>query len=77
MILDKYISFAHKIIIAVVSAGLWIFFRTSQCYDMIPRNNIFPVIFVMIWTFLNYYEPLSLPIGLCILVLYSKIRHLI
>ena len=71
MILDKYISYNNKVIIAVIFAGLWIFFRTSDCYAMIPSNHIFPVIFVMVWAYLNYYEPLALPIGLSILIIYS------
>jgi hypothetical protein len=71
MILDKYISFKNKVILAVICAGLWIYFRTASCYDMIPRKHIFPVIFVMIWTYLNYYEPLFLPIGLFILIVYT------
>jgi len=73
MIFDKYISFHNKVIISVIVSGLWIYFRTAQCYDMIPRNHLFPVFFVMIWTYLNYYEPLFLPIGLFILILYTKI----
>jgi hypothetical protein len=40
---------------------------------MIPRHQIFPVIFVMGWTYLNYYEPFFLPIGLSILIIYSKL----
>ena len=71
MILDKYISFKNKVIISVICSGLWIYFRTQQCYNMIPPNHIFPVFFVMIWAYLNYYEPLFLPIGLFILILYS------
>jgi hypothetical protein len=70
MILDKYISFTYKIILAVICSGFWIYFRTKHCYDMIPNGHVFPVIFVMIWTYLNYYEPLFLPIGLLILILY-------
>jgi hypothetical protein len=73
MIFDKYISFENKIVFSVICSGLWIYFRTQKCYDMIPRNNLFPVVFVMIWTYLNYYEPLFLPIGLLILMLYSCI----
>lgn len=73
MIFDKYISFHNKVIISVIVSGLWIYFRTAQCYDMIPRNHLFPVFFVMIWTYLNYYEPLFLPIGLFVLILYTKI----
>jgi len=71
MILDKYISYNKKVIIAVVISGFWIYFRTSDCYKMIPRSHIFPVLFVMTWTYLNYYEPLFLPIGLLILIGYS------
>ena len=71
MILDNYISFDNKVIISVVCAGLWIYFRTEQCYSMIPRSHWFPVVFIMLWTYLNYYEPLFLPIGLLILILYS------
>jgi hypothetical protein len=74
MILDKYLSFNKKVIISVLSAGLWIYFRTAQCYNMIPRLHLFPVIFVMVWAYLNYYEPLFLPIGLLILIGYSFVK---
>ena len=70
MILDRYISYNNKVIIAVICAGFWIFFRTSECYSLIPRLHIFPVIFVMTWAYLNYYEPLALPIGLSVLIIY-------
>jgi hypothetical protein len=75
MILDKYISFDEKVIVSVICAGLWIYFRTPQCYDMIPRNQLFPVIFVMGWAYLNYYEPLFLPLGLIVLILFTIIKH--
>lgn len=75
MILDKYIPFTYKVILAVICAGLWIYFRTAQCYAMIPRNHLFPVVFVMIWTYLNYYEPLFLPIGLMMLALYPIVLN--
>jgi magnesium-transporting ATPase (P-type) len=71
MILDNYLSFNTKIILAVICSGLWIYFRTSDCYKLIPRHHIFPILFVMVWTYLNYYEPLFLPIGLLVLVIYS------
>ena len=72
MLFDKYLSYNTKVFISVICAGLWIFFRTSDCYSLIPRMHIFPVIFVMVWTYLNYYEPLFLPIGLSILIVYTK-----
>lgn len=74
MLFDKYITFDQKIIIAVLSAAIWIYFRTWGCYKLIPRKSIFSVIFVCIWLYLNYYEPLVVPIGLSILVLYSLLN---
>jgi hypothetical protein len=71
MILDKVISYNTKVGISVVVAGFWIYFRTSDCYNMIPRLQLFPVLFVMGWTWLNYYEPLFLPLGLSALILYA------
>ena len=58
-------------LISVLCAGLWIYFRTDQCYVMIPRGHLLPVMFVMVWTYLNYLEPLALPVGLGILILYG------
>jgi hypothetical protein len=72
MLLDNYLSFQNKVIISVIISGFWIYFRTSDCYNLIPRKHIFPVFFVMIWVYLNYYEPLFLPIGLIILIFYAK-----
>ena len=70
MYLSKYLSYNTKVLISVFFAGLWIYFRTTDCYIMLPRMHVFPVIFVMIWAYLNYYEPLFLPIGLGIMLVY-------
>ena len=71
MFFDQLLSYKQKVIIAVICSGFWIYFRTTESYDLIPRKHIFPVIFVMCWTYLNYYEPLFLPLGLLILIIYS------
>jgi hypothetical protein len=73
MILDNYLSYNNKVFIAVICSGFWIYFRTSDCYKLIPRMHMFPILFVMIWVYLNYYEPLFLPIGLLVLIAYAKI----
>ena len=75
MFLDKYLSYDIKVYIALIFSGLWIYFRTAKCYEMIPRHEIFPVIFVMCWTYLNYYEPLFLPIGLAVLAMYPIVSQ--
>ena len=64
------LSYRLKVYIALIFAGLWIYYRTSDCYALLPRRSLFSVIFVMGWAYLNYYEPLMLPIGLSIMVLY-------
>ena len=74
MILDNYLSYNNKVLFSVIISGLWIYFRTNSCYVLIPRNHISSVFIVTVWTFLNYYEPLFLPIGLCILFIYSIIH---
>jgi hypothetical protein len=71
MILDKYLTFEQKIYISLVTCAIWIYFRTDQCYAMIPRKSLFSVLIITIWVYLNYYDPLSAPIGLSILYLYS------
>lgn len=75
MFLDKYLSYDRKVYIALIFSGLWIYFRTAKCYEMIPRHEIFPVIFVVCWTYLNYYEPLFLPIGLAVLAMYPIVSQ--
>lgn len=74
MILDKYLTFQQKIYISLIACAIWIYFRTAECYSMIPRKSLFSVIFVLIWVYINYYEPLVAPIGLATLYLYSKLQ---
>ena len=74
MILDKYLTFKQKIYISLVACAIWIYFRTAECYSMIPRKSLFSVLFVVIWVYINYYEPLVAPKGLTILYLYSKLQ---
>ena len=76
MLLDKFLTYDQKVIISVICGGLWIYFRTSDCYKLIPREHIFPIFFVCIWIYLNYYEPLCLPIGLAILIAYSQMHKI-
>ena len=53
--------------------AIWIYFRKLENYRMLPNRSLFSVLFVGFWIYINYYEPLALPIGLLILVLYSNI----
>jgi hypothetical protein len=76
MILDNLLSFDNKVIISIICAGLWIYFRTAECYAMLPRQSVFAVLFIMAWVYLNYYEPLVCPIGLLILIFYTKYNNI-
>ena len=75
MFLDKYLSYNDKVLIALFSAALWIYYRTAECYAMIPRKSVFAVVFVVVWLYLYSYEPLFCPLGLSVLFLYSKIGN--
>ncbi len=72
MIFDNYITFEQKIYISIFSSIVWIYYRNITCYALLPRKSILSVILVSIWMYCNYYEPLSAPIGLIIMYLYSK-----
>ena len=71
MLLDKFLTYDQKVAISILCGSLWIYFRTSDCYLLIPRLHVFPVVFVGLWIYLNYYDPLWLPIGLSILIIYT------
>jgi hypothetical protein len=76
MILDNYLSYVHKVYLSILAGGLWIYFRTDACYTMIPSHSIFPVLFVCTWIYANYKDPLFLPIGLSILLMYPFYKPL-
>lgn len=71
MILDEWLTYDQKVGVAMAAGGLWIFFRTSDCYQMIPRLTLLPVLFVVGWIYLNYYDPLFLPLGLVVLIAFA------
>jgi len=75
MILDKYLSFDQKVKIAIIAGSIWIYFRTLDCYKLLPRKSIISVILVSIWIYVNYYEPLVLPLGLLAMYGYSKLYN--
>ena len=71
MILDNYLTYEKKIFISMIFGALWIYFRTDQCYKLLPRKNIFSTIITVIWIYFNYKDPLFLPLGLAILFIYA------
>ena len=74
MILDNYLTFSQKIIIALVSASIWIYFRDISNYKLLPRKSIISILIICFWLYLNYYEPLIVPIGLLIMYVYSIVN---
>ena len=71
MLFNKYLTFDDKVKISMLASIIWIYFRTAECYKLIPRKSIVSVFLVTTWVYLNYQEPLFLPIGLIILYLYG------
>ena len=76
MFFDNYLTYNNKVIISVICAGIWIYFRTAECYAMIPRKSVIAVIYMMIWIYLYSYEPLFCPIGIIVLLLYTKLNKI-
>ena len=58
MILDNLLTHEQKVYIAVLCGALWIYFRTAECYSMIPRHHLLPAVFVSLWIYFNYLDPL-------------------
>ena len=71
MLLDNYLTFEQKVYISLIASSIWIYFRTLGCYAALPRKSVISVLLVCCWMYFNYYEPLSAPIGLIIMYLYS------
>ena len=61
-----------KILISMISGGLWIYYRDFNCYELLKRKKILSVILVILWIYFYEIEPLLLPIGLILLVLFKK-----
>ena len=72
MILDKHLKYNEKIKISILAGAIWIYFRTNECYILLPRKSIISVLLVSLWIYYNYYEPLFLPLGLITMYLYYK-----
>ena len=72
MLFDKILRKEEKIIISIIIGMIWIYERSFDCYDLLPRKNILACIIVAIWIYLNYIDPLFLSIGLIFLYLICK-----
>ena len=71
MILDNYIKLEEKIYISIISGMIWIYYRTRGCYRLLPRKSYISALLVGLWIYMNYCEPLFLPLGLIVMVIYS------
>lgn len=63
---------SFKEIVVILSSGIWIYYRTSDCYYLLERKNTKVCLFTMGWTYLFMKEPLVLPLGLIILACNRK-----
>ena len=73
MILDRHLTHPQKIIIAIATAAVWIYFRTFDCYKLLKRKSLLSIVLVVAWIYLYDKDPLFLPIGLAIMYSYSLI----
>ena len=71
MILDRHLTHQQKIIIAMAVAAIWIYFRTFGCYALLKRKSLISIPLVVAWIYLYDKDPLFLPVGLAIMVLFG------
>jgi hypothetical protein len=62
----------NKILISMISGGLWIYYRDFNCYELLKRKKMLSVILVVLWIYFYEIEPLFMPMGLILLVLFKK-----
>jgi hypothetical protein len=74
MFFDTILTRQQKIYISMITGIFWIYFRTFDCYALLERKKIFPIILVVLWIYLYEKDPLFLPIGLGIMILYKSIN---
>ena len=66
------ISYASRAIFSCIVASVWIYHQRLDYYQLLPRKNLVMAVIIAVWTYLNYVEPLSLPIGLAIITYMSR-----
>ena len=66
------LSYQQKTYISMMFGMLWIYFREHKHYRGLPNRNLLSSFLVALWIYCNYMEPLSLPIGLLLMWLYSN-----
>ena len=64
--------YATRAMISCVIAGIFIYIRKLDYYATMPRGNLGTSLLIVIWVYLNYMEPLALPVGLLLLNIFGK-----
>ena len=72
----KLNTYIFKVVFSMICGAIWIYYRKQCHYIGLPKHSIKHAIIVSIWILLNYYEPLSLPIGLLILYSYGEYKKM-
>ena len=70
--LKSLLNYNNKVIFSCIIGAIWIYNRKLQHYNLLPRRSLLGTLLVIIWIYINYYEPFALPIGLLILYLYGQ-----
>lgn len=66
------IPYATRAFLSCAVAATWIYNRKIDYYHLLPRKNLVIAGIIAVWMYLNYVEPMSLPIGLAILTYMSR-----
>jgi len=73
MLLDTFLSHQQKIYLAMITASIWIYYRTFDCYALLQRKKVISILLVILWIYLYNRDPLFLPIGMAIMFAYKSL----
>ena len=60
-----------KIGMVSIITGIFIYYRKLDYYATIPRENIWAVLGIIVWTFVSLYEPYFVVVGLVLLNIFG------
>ena len=63
----KISGYQLRALLSSIIAGVFIYFRKLDYYRTMPRQSITVSVSIIVWSWLNYLEPLCLPLGLVII----------
>lgn len=73
---NTFFPYPQRALVSSIIAGIFIYFRRLDYYATMPRSSVLVSLLVFAWAYLNYMEPIALPLGLILLNLFGN-KHVV